>query len=123
MKVIYTPQVPLTPVECDYSADGDVLTVVMDGVVETFDFTDLPDGEAENIDCGELSTNPILNAKRSEGVLTVTLSRFIKPRPRRKMFPMEDEAGDEYFVEEDNESLEARMDAWEASKKLSFETL
>lgn len=68
----------------NYTFEGDKITVTYDGVADVFDFTDMPEGaeivffQVETI----LEYNPIVSAKRAEGILYVTLLNFV---PRRDL--------------------------------------
>jgi hypothetical protein len=75
LKVLYSP------VRSDkfisYSFAGEIITVDMQEGRDTFDFTNMPDGLAEEITT-ILPTNPILRAERKDGVLSVELVKYIK---------------------------------------------
>ncbi|MGX8233944.1 hypothetical protein [Bacillus subtilis] len=80
MKILLSPQVPVNPIDkITYAFEEDVIRVTMpDGKTDTFDFTGLPDGELE---LGGVETvlepNPLLSAKKVEGVLYVELLNYI----------------------------------------------
>lgn len=64
-----------------YDIEENKITATIDGMVDTFDFTDVPDGELKIIDdiTGEsliettLPTVPIVSASKYDGELTVKL--------------------------------------------------
>lgn len=123
MKAILTPQVPHRDFTVSYSAEGDILTAEVDGVVDTFDFTGMPDGRAESIESATLPINPVLGAEKVNGVLTVTLAHYVAPRPEREEYVAEDENGEEVVTFETEEDFQFRLDEWEASKKRREVTL
>lgn len=77
MRVLFSPQVPTPPERriC-YTFGQDVITAELDGVTDTFDFSQMPDGEAVDIET-TLPVNPILLARRVDGVLEVVLLHWI----------------------------------------------
>lgn len=88
MKVFLSPQVFEDKIK--YEFDGDKITAKFGDVTDTFDFSDFPDGEleAESIKTS-LPVNPILSAKREDGVLFVEIIHFISPDEDRAevLFP------------------------------------
>lgn len=76
MMVLYSPQFndrsTLT-----YTFEGDKITATLDGVVEVFDFTGMPEGKADGIEVEFLPFNPIGEVERVNGVLKVVLLNFI----------------------------------------------
>jgi hypothetical protein len=76
LKVLYSP------VRSDkfigYSFIGEIITVDMEEGRDTFDFSGMPNGKAENITT-ILPFNPILWAERKDGVLSVELIKYIGP--------------------------------------------
>lgn len=75
MKIIYSPQVNNKKIK--YQFIGEKVVVLLDDMVEEFDFTDMPDGMAETITPDTLPFNPIVEADRIEGVLYLRLINFI----------------------------------------------
>jgi hypothetical protein len=61
-----------------YSFAGEIITVDMEEGRDTFDFTNMPDGVAQEITT-ILPTNPIIRAERKDGVLSVELVKYIGP--------------------------------------------
>lgn len=59
-----------------YQLENDVLTISLNDVVETFDFSELPDGVAEEIIPDLLPINPIVSVERVDGVLNITVIQF-----------------------------------------------
>lgn len=78
MRVTYVPQ--RTDHTITYAFDGERITATVNGVVDAFDFTNLPDGEGTEI-ISTLNPCPVLAAKRVDGELHVTLLRAIPARP------------------------------------------
>lgn len=74
MKAIFTPQ------RSDYvmkvSAKGDVLTIEVDGVTDSFDFSTLNDGDIAVDFVSVLTHNPVLNARKESGEIIVELIGF-----------------------------------------------
>ncbi|EOH6333383.1 TPA: hypothetical protein ACIJOS_001841 [Citrobacter koseri] len=73
MKLIITPQ--RADIECSYSVTGDVLTAVVGGKSDSFDFSGMPDGEAGGF-CSLLEPCPVLRAVKKNGELSVTVIGF-----------------------------------------------
>lgn len=96
MRITYFPQRSDRAVS--YTFDGEVITATLDGVTDTFDFSNLPDGEAGEI-TSTLDPCPVLAARRVDGELHVTLLRAIGPRPQ----PQDYETPEDY---------QASLDAW-----------
>jgi len=99
MKVKFSPQVQFNESErIIYHFDDQIIQVTMaDGKQDTFDFTELPDGELKLYDdeTGEktietiLTKNPIMSAKKENGVLHVELLNYIGPNATlEERFPM-----------------------------------
>jgi len=75
--------------QLSYQFDGETITATLDGETDTFDFSDLPDGE---LDVSALETTldicPVLAARRVNGQLEVTLLKFHGPNPTpQEAFP------------------------------------
>ena len=99
MKILYSPQ--LSNKKITYSFNSDVVTVDIDGVVEEFDFSTMPNGRAEKITPEVLSVNPIVEAERIDGVLNLVLINFItEDASQEERFPEWQEVLDENTVEE-----------------------
>jgi len=84
MMVLYSPQVSDSQIE--YSFSGEVITVKLDGITDTFDFSEFGEGTLqlysneppfEPLFITSLPLMPILSAKRENGVLFVELLKFI----------------------------------------------
>ena len=76
IKLNLTPQRNDDVRELDYQIDGDVLTVKINDDEEVFDFRGLPDGIAESIEMENVKYNPIVEAKKIDGVVEVLAIRF-----------------------------------------------
>lgn len=79
-----------------YKVEEQKITATIDGVLDTFDFTDMPNGELQLYDTeGEsiiettLDEVPILSAKKIDGVLTVEILFSIDTdeQDKRLLFP------------------------------------
>ena len=83
MKILFSPQVREKEVII-YEFTDTTITATHKGITDTFDFTDLPDGELQlySDETGEelIDTeleNPIQSARKEDGVLYVTLMNYI----------------------------------------------
>jgi hypothetical protein len=81
MQVLYVPQHNVSD-SLSYTFDGDKITVTYNGEVDIFDFTDMPDGFANNWDrnptiVSTLPISPVIEATKANGVLSVKLLNFI----------------------------------------------
>lgn len=83
MLVLYSPQLNEEDT-LEYQFIGDKIIVTYNGQIDEFDFTDMPEGcRVNSYDrrnqtiISELSIEPIIEAERTNGVLKVTLRRFI----------------------------------------------
>ena len=78
MKIYKSPQVGADDKRFEFEFSGETITVIFDGVSDTFDFTEFPDGE---VDYSMIETvleyNPILKATKVGGILSVELLNFI----------------------------------------------
>lgn len=79
-----------------YDIENQKITATINNVSDTFDFTDMPEGELQMYDeYGEslidttLNEVPLLNAKKEDGVLTVEIlfSIDIHEKDERLLFP------------------------------------
>lgn len=87
MLVHYSPQ--RSDRSLTYDIQGETITATLDGQSDTFDFSDLPNGE---LDVSALETTldicPVLAARRMDGQLEVTLLKFHGPgAPESERFP------------------------------------
>jgi hypothetical protein len=74
MKILLSPQ--RNNKQLNYEFENERIRVTYDGLTDTFDFSTLPNGKAETINT-LLPINPIVSAKRENGVLSVELIQFI----------------------------------------------
>jgi hypothetical protein len=74
IKLTETPQ--RADIKAEYTINGDILTVKIEGNTEVFDFTGLPDGQAEGIEIDSLPINPIVSVKKENDVIDVVAIRF-----------------------------------------------
>lgn len=58
-----------------YEYNGDVVRVHLDGEVDEFDFSSMPEGIMKDVKT-TLKYNPIMSAKREEGILYLELLYF-----------------------------------------------
>jgi len=76
MKIYLSPQVN-NGEKFNYNFNGEIITVNYKNINDTFDFTTFPEGaEFMGIET-TLVIDPIVNVKRENGVLFVTLLNFI----------------------------------------------
>ena len=73
MKILYSPQRRDDVIE--YEFEHDIVHVMYKNQTETFDFSGMPDGRAENIETS-LPINPIIEAWRENGILHVKLLKY-----------------------------------------------
>lgn len=74
MKYILTPQIREGTIE--YKIEKDIIKAIYEDEEDTFDFTDLPDGDLLSIETN-LKINPIQEASKREGVLSVKLLNLV----------------------------------------------
>jgi hypothetical protein len=74
MKIFLSPQRSDRKIE--YKFEKEKITVTTDDMSDTFDFSSMPDGIMYEVET-TLDINPIISAKRLEGVLYVELLNFI----------------------------------------------
>ncbi|HCW0179729.1 TPA: hypothetical protein OW286_003091 [Citrobacter freundii] len=77
MKAILTPQ--RSDNVMNVSAKGDVLTIEVDGVTDSFDFSTLNDGDIAVDFVSVLTPNPVLKARKESGEIIVELIGFYGP--------------------------------------------
>ena len=90
IKVYFSPQRADNQIE--YSFCGEVAIARIGEVENTFDFTDLPDGELNKEDDESIETTlpvcPVISAKRVDGILHLELLNWIgKDAPYESRFP------------------------------------
>lgn len=75
MKILKSPQ--RNDTELTYQFNGEVITATLNGVSDTFDFTDMPEGKATDFDTA-LQPCPVKSAERdANGELWVELMNYI----------------------------------------------
>lgn len=82
-----TPQRNDVVRELEYSVVDDILTVSINGQSEVFDFTDLEDGMLdpnEPIELETLEWNPIVEVRKSDGVVYIRAIRFYNETEREE---------------------------------------
>ncbi|WFF40384.1 hypothetical protein EVC62_02090 [Salinicola endophyticus] len=115
MRLLLTPQ--RSELSAKYYADTALLTVEVGGDIDTFDFTDAPDGEFDGFASDTLPLCPILRAEKSGDALTVWALGWYGPRPERAMqhTPVTDDAGEIIdYRPEPEADYEARLAEWQA---------
>ncbi|GHB30384.1 hypothetical protein [Salinicola rhizosphaerae] len=103
MKLIIEPQE--SSLTASYSASGNILTVSMGGVSDTFDFG-TEDGVFTEFESPELPVCPVQRAAMADGVVTAAVIGFYTPTPPEKA---DDETDQDFKV---------RIDEWTASKQV-----
>ena len=95
MRILFSPQVRDSN-KIWYEIEHQKITITINDVSDTFDFTDMPNGklqlwddEGNNMIETTLDEVPILGAKKEDGVLTVEIlfSIDINERDERLLFP------------------------------------
>ena len=85
MRVLFSPQ--RSDQRIVYSFSGETITATIGEQTDTFDFSQMPDGEMVEVET-TLPVNPIISARRTNGVLEVVLLNFIGPdAPEEERFP------------------------------------
>lgn len=85
MRVRYSPQ--RSDKNIEYQFFGDVITVTIGSQTDTFDFSGIPDGILQTATT-TLPFNPIIGARRTNGVLELELLRFHGQNPSyNELFP------------------------------------
>lgn len=74
INLLETPQ--RADFKAEYTTDNDILTVTINDVSETFDFTGLGEGIAEEIVVEILAINPIVKVKKVLDTVHITVVRF-----------------------------------------------
>jgi len=74
INLIYTPQ--RADFKAEYITNDDILTVKIDNRIETFDFTGLEEGIAEEIITEVLPMNPIVSAEKIGDITNIEVIRF-----------------------------------------------
>ncbi len=74
IKLSYTPQ--RADMRAEYITNNDILTVKIGEVEETFDFTGLEKGIAEEIIADVLPINPIISAEKTHNIINIKVIRF-----------------------------------------------
>ena len=77
MKLYKSPQVRLDSTRILYSAIGDKLTITVEGVSDTFDFTNVVGTLNLSTVRTNLPLNPIQKVERKNGTLEVTATNYI----------------------------------------------
>lgn len=85
MLVKLTPQIN-SENEINYEYEQEKLTVTLDGMVDTFDFSNVRELRPEQIKT-TLPINPIVAFERIEGVLYLTLLNFVQGAVEYDCFP------------------------------------
>jgi len=90
IKVYFSPQRADNQIE--YSFCGETVTARIDEIEDTFDFSNLPDGELDRREDTQIKTilpvNPVISAKRIDGILYLELLNWIgKDAPYESRFP------------------------------------
>ena len=74
INLIYTSQ--RADIKAEYIINSDILTVKIDDKIETFDFTGLEEGIAEEIIAEILPINPIISTEKINDIINITVIRF-----------------------------------------------
>lgn len=75
INLIYTPQ-RSDFYRAEYITNENLLTVKINNIVETFDFTGLEEGIAEEIIVKELPVNPIVKVEKTGSTINITVIRL-----------------------------------------------
>ena len=78
MRIFKSPQIRFDGIQFTFAFEGETVTATLNGVTDTFDFTGFPDGEMDSFLIETvLKYNPIISAKKVDGILSVELLNFI----------------------------------------------
>jgi hypothetical protein len=75
MKIFFSPCVN-SKRKINYSFNGEIITAIIDGISDIFDFSNMPDGELDDFET-KLPYLVIIHAERINGILSVQLLNFI----------------------------------------------
>ena len=75
MKLFKSPQV--SDKTTSYKIENEVITVEFENETEVYDFSEMPEGIAEEIETEVFEFNPIISAKRENGELWIEVLNFI----------------------------------------------
>ncbi len=74
INLIYTPQ--RSDLKAVYNTNDDILTVSINDIAETFDFTNLPEGVTKETTIEILPVNPIVAVNKIAETVNITVIRF-----------------------------------------------
>lgn len=74
INLTYTPQ--RADIKAEYIVNNDILVVKINDITETFDFTGLEEGKAEEIIAENLPIAPIISVEKIGDTVNVTVIRF-----------------------------------------------
>ena len=78
MRIMKSPQIRFDGKQFEFSFSGETITAIFDGATDTFDFSGFSDGEIDSSMVETiLALNPLIDARREAGVLSVELMNFI----------------------------------------------
>ena len=78
MQILYSPCVVFDNRKINYTFENDVITATYKDLTDTFDFSGFPNGVLNIVTIEtDLEVQPILSAKRENGILHVELLNFI----------------------------------------------
>lgn len=77
MMILYSPQFNLFGQKIFYTFEEDKVIAELDGKVDTFDFSGMPDGKADSIESDILGFSPVISAERVDNTLHLVLLNFI----------------------------------------------
>lgn len=89
-----------------YYTDNDTLYVTKGDITEEFDFTDFPNGVAQNIVSDHFDPAPVKEAKRVDGILYVTVERTLPETASEELtFPKPLDTSSDNLVTVENDPL------------------
>lgn len=77
MMILYSPQFNLSWQKIFYTFEKDKVIAELDGKVDTFDFSEMPNGVADSIESESFDFNPVISAKKENNILYLELINFI----------------------------------------------
>jgi len=74
IELILSPQ--RSEKKVDYEVDGDTLKVIMNDEEEIYDFTDLGEGKAEDIEVENIEINPVVSIEKEGDTIYIEAIRY-----------------------------------------------
>ena len=87
MNILFRPQINPYVESFQFHFEGEIITVTQGEEKDIFDFSEIPDGMVDGVET-TLLVNPIIRARRENGVLYVELKKLYEDEvPIDEQFP------------------------------------